>query len=169
MVPGGDMNEQSDRAELERAIYDGGEQNIPTASADEPVQETMSVCGVINSDGRYLMGKRKPGGSLGGCWEFIGGKVNMNEAPGLALKREFQEELGVDIALGPLFYRGSFQHNGTHFTLQAYKVELLSDDFTGVEHEALEWKTVPEMKELRMASSDYGVYEYLKYHPEEWS
>lgn len=163
------MDGHDETRDFERAIYDGSEPGIPTATADEPVQETMSVSGVVFRDGRYLMGKRKPGGTLGGCWEFIGGKVNRSEAPGVALKREFQEELGVEIDLGPLFYRGSFQHNGTHFTLQAYKAVVLSDDFTVSEHEKVDWVSVPEMVDLTMASSDYGIYEYLKYHPEEWS
>lgn len=161
-------DDRGDWTDTERAIYEGGEQNMPTASADEPVQETMSVSGVVVRHGRYLMGKRKPGGTLGGCWEFIGGKVNAGEAPGAALKREFQEELGVDIRIGRLFYRGSFQHNGTHFTLQAYTADLLSDDFRFEEHETVDWVAVPDMKKLEMASSDYGIYEYLRYHPEDW-
>ncbi len=36
--------------------------------------------------------------------KFPGGGVEFTEAPGVALAREFQEELGVKIDLGPLLY-----------------------------------------------------------------
>lgn len=36
--------------------------------------------------------------------KFPGGGVEAFEAPGVALVREFREELAVDIGLGPIFY-----------------------------------------------------------------
>ncbi|MFP4643198.1 MAG: (deoxy)nucleoside triphosphate pyrophosphohydrolase [Spirochaetales bacterium] len=142
------------------------ETSSPTATPDEPLQETMSVAGVARRGNTYLMAHRAPenGGDLADKWEFIGGKVSNHEAPAAALKREFLEELGVNIRVGPLFYRGSFQHKEVHFTLQAYLVGLVSDDFTLDEHDNVAWVTIEEMADLDMASSDYGIFEYLLYH-----
>lgn len=144
------------------------EASSPTASPDEPLQETMSVAGVVHRDGKYLMARRSRhmSSDLAGKWEFVGGKVANDEGPATALRREFAEELGVEIYVGPLFYRGSFQHRDTHFTLQVYLVTLQSEQFTLTEHEEVRWLTVPEMASLEMASSDYGVFEYLTYHPD---
>ncbi len=142
------------------------EQSSPTATPDEPLQETMSVAGVARRGDSYLMAHRAAEGDsdLADKWEFIGGKVGNHEAPAAALKREFLEELGVHIRVGPLFYRGSFQHKEVHFTLQAYLVDLLSENFSLEEHDHVAWVTIEQMAELDMASSDYGIFEYLLYH-----
>ena len=50
-----------------------------------------------DSDGKYLLGKRLDSQSWSGWWEFPGGKLETNESPSEALKREIFEELGVVI------------------------------------------------------------------------
>lgn len=140
----------------------------PSASPDEPLHETMSVAGVVWRHGTCLMAHRPATSksNLANKWEFVGGKVANNEGPAVALRREFMEELGVSIHVGPLFYRGSFQHKDIHFTLQAFLVDLESDRFTLAEHDEVRWLTLKEMTGLDMASSDYGIVEYLMYHPD---
>lgn len=49
---------------------------------------------------RLLAARRSAPESLAGLWEFPGGKVEAGEEPTLALLREVQEELGVDLELG---------------------------------------------------------------------
>lgn len=140
----------------------------PSATPDEPLHETMSVAGVVWRSGTCLMAHRPASSEsdLANKWEFVGGKVANNEGPAVALRREFFEELGVSVKVGPLFYRGSFQHKDIHFTLQAFVVHLESEDFTLSEHDEVRWLTLQEMVGLDMASSDYGIVEYLMYHPD---
>ena len=58
---------------------------------------------VIERRGRYLICQRRPGGFLGGCWEFPGGKREPGESWEACLRRELREELGVAItAIRPL-------------------------------------------------------------------
>ena len=47
-----------------------------------------------------LIAKRRPGGVLGGFWEFPGGKIEAGEAPKDCLVREFMEELGIVVKVG---------------------------------------------------------------------
>lgn len=67
--------------------------------------EPVSVVCLILQDqeGQVFIGKRPAHKRLGDLWEFPGGKVEPNEANELALRREIQEELGIEIGeLEPL-------------------------------------------------------------------
>jgi mutator protein MutT len=55
------------------------------------------VGGIIRKGEKYLLGKRPLGKSLGGHWEFIGGKIEPGETPEQALARECREEIALDI------------------------------------------------------------------------
>ena len=61
------------------------------------------AAGVLtDASGRVLLARRISGRDLAGAWEFPGGKIERNETPEQALKRELKEELGIDVQLGCL-------------------------------------------------------------------
>lgn len=57
---------------------------------------------LVRSDGSVLLQRRRFQAQHGGLWEFPGGKVERGETPAMALVREIEEELGVEIAPGDL-------------------------------------------------------------------
>ncbi len=62
----------------------------------------MVAAAVIYQNNKVLVSKRRPGGVLGGLWEFPGGKQERGEGLEDCLRRELQEELGVQVgALHP--------------------------------------------------------------------
>ena len=61
--------------------------------------------GAIIQDGRgrYFLARRGPAArNERGCWEFPGGAVEPGERLADALRREMQEEFGIDIEVGAL-------------------------------------------------------------------
>lgn len=54
------------------------------------------AAGIIWRKGRFLAARRPPGKPMEGYWEFPGGKQEKDESPMDALRRELNEELGVD-------------------------------------------------------------------------
>jgi 8-oxo-dGTP diphosphatase len=62
-------------------------------------------------------------------WEIPGGRLHEGEAVETALLREIQEELGVVLPLGPLFYVEPFIHvrEGLPHLLLTYRVDCPED------------------------------------------
>jgi 8-oxo-dGTP diphosphatase len=56
------------------------------------------VAGVLRDANSVLLTQRHKDSHLGGSWEFPGGKVEAGEAPVDALRREWREELGVQLS-----------------------------------------------------------------------
>ena len=53
------------------------------------------TCAIIERNGKILIARRAEGQKLAGKWEFPGGKVEDGESPGECLKRELEEEFGI--------------------------------------------------------------------------
>ena len=66
-------------------------------TADQrPVTEVAAGI-LLDGQGRYLLGQRPAGKPYAGYWEVPGGKIEAGESVFAALKREMQEELGIEI------------------------------------------------------------------------
>ncbi len=66
-----------------------------TATQRTPVDVAVGV--LIDPDGRFLLTSRPLGKVYAGYWEFPGGKLEAGETVEAALRRELQEELGIEI------------------------------------------------------------------------
>ncbi len=71
------------------------EASIPQGPAGAPVDVAVGI--LIKPNGDVLLAQRPPGKPFAGYWEFPGGKVEPGEAILAALKREFMEELGIEV------------------------------------------------------------------------
>ena len=72
------------------------DQNLKLGMPEGAVTE--AAVGVIQRDnGMVLLGERPAGKPWASYWEFPGGKIEPNETPEQALKRELQEELGIAV------------------------------------------------------------------------
>ena len=76
-----------------------------------PFQE-IGLAIVFNKDGELLIDQRLDTGSMGGMWEFPGGKKESNEPIEKTITREIKEEIGIDIKLVEMLL--SFQHTYSH-------------------------------------------------------
>jgi len=64
--------------------------------ADRAIVE-VAVGVLIRSDASFLLTSRPPGKVYAGYWEFPGGKLEPGETVATALRRELQEELGIEV------------------------------------------------------------------------
>ncbi|HEX9027874.1 MAG TPA: A/G-specific adenine glycosylase, partial [Anaerolineales bacterium] len=90
------------------AYRQGVQELRPVLPARPPVPHYVVTAGVIQREGRLLIARRPASGLLGGLWEFPGGKLQPGEDLPACLRREIQEELGVEIEVGSLL--GVYRH-----------------------------------------------------------
>ncbi len=116
-----------------------------------------SVAGIVVRGDRILVAKRLPGGAQGSKWEFPGGKVEVGESDEDALRREYKEELDVDIEIERRLGSTHFEHHGSGVTLSAYRVQLKSDHFRLTEHSEYGWARLDEIETLDFVDSDRSL------------
>ncbi|GHV87929.1 NUDIX hydrolase [Spirochaetia bacterium] len=126
----------------------------------------VSVAGIAVEGKKLFVARRVPGGDLGEKWEFPGGKAEEGETDEEALVREFQEEFGIRVTVGPLLASAVFEHRGQSLTLHAYLITLSSHDFTLSEHTEWDWVTIEGIEQLDFAGSDLKLLPALKVHLE---
>ncbi len=68
------------------------------------------TAGVILKAGCVLVCQRPLGGHHPGKWEFPGGKLEPGEDLPTCMRRELEEELGIDATVGPILWRTRHQY-----------------------------------------------------------
>jgi 8-oxo-dGTP diphosphatase len=126
------------------------------------LQKRESVAGVAIKGDKLFIARRRPGGDLGGKWEFPGGKVRPGESHTDTLKREYLEELSVSVEAGEKIGEARFVHGNTRFFLSALLVTLQSEDFFLKEHSEYRWVTFPELEQLDFAGSDRQIFPAIR-------
>lgn len=112
------------------------------------------VAAVFQRENTVLVCRKRAGLSNQGQWEFPGGKRNLEETFEAALIREITEELGVSIVVGHSL--GSYSHDSSSRTinLHCFVVRDWHGEFVPVDHDALQWCTVDELRLLRLSDAD---------------
>jgi 8-oxo-dGTP diphosphatase len=98
------------------------------------------VCGIIWKEGQVLIARRKSEKTLGGFWEFPGGKIEEGENPESALKRELKEELGMNVLIRRHFGTNIHEYENLKIQLMAYACDFVSATFQLTDHD--EWRFV---------------------------
>ena len=84
----------------------------------KPLQE-IGIGLVFNKNGEWLIDQRLESSSMGGMWEFPGGKKKPGESIEKTIERELKEELGIGVKVGEklLSFEHSYSHKKLYFTV----------------------------------------------------
>jgi 8-oxo-dGTP diphosphatase len=109
---------------------------------------------LFDTQGRVLIAQRPPGKHMAGGWEFPGGKLEPGEEARAGLKRELQEELGVDVIdASPLI---AYEHGYTdrRVFLDLWLVSRYTGEPRSVEGQPLQWVTLDELETVGLLEAD---------------
>lgn len=117
--------------------------------------ETIRVVGAAILDGRHLLAaQRAESASNGLRWELPGGKIEPGESPQDALRRELDEELGVEVEVGGLLGHGHATGEFFEISLVVYRTRIVGGQPTAREHRQLRWVSAEELADLDWTTAD---------------
>ncbi len=117
---------------------------------------------VIEKDSRVLIARRRKKDTLGGKWEFPGGKVEPGETPEKCLERELKEEFDIETKTGPLFLSTGFKYCLIPIELLVYRVKYIAGDFKINEHDEIRWAAINELDSYDFVSPDRPIVKALQ-------
>jgi 8-oxo-dGTP diphosphatase len=120
------------------------------ASTAKPIDVAVGI--LIAKNGDVLLGQRPPGKPFEGYWEFPGGKVEAGEAILDALKREFVEELGLQIVNATAWCCVQYRYPHAHVRLHFYISRDWHGEPQGLEGQAFAWQGRVDVEPLLPAT-----------------
>lgn len=120
------------------------------------------VGAIVERDGAVFAARRNAERSAGGLWEFPGGKIEAGETAEDALRRELQEELSVDVAVGPFVDRSLSDVGTARIELTCYAAQFTGEDPTASsDHDAMQWVPLTKLSSLQWAPGDVPLLDGL--------
>ncbi len=118
---------------------------------------------VIEKDSKILIAQRSEKSKChAGLWEFPGGKVEADETLQECLKRELNEELGINAEIGEYFCTSSFYLGTTQYDMCVFKVTSFQGEIKLNEHSAIAWVTAAELSNYTYPDPDLPIVELLQ-------
>ena len=98
---------------------------------------------LVQDDGRCLLTSRPPGKVYAGYWEFPGGKLEAGESVVEALRRELQEELGIEVTAAALWRTEMVDYPHALVRLNFCKVTAWTGALAMREGQQCAWQQLP--------------------------
>lgn len=115
-----------------------------------PIDVAVGI--LIKPNGDVLLGQRPAGKPYPGYWEFPGGKVEAGEAIADALKREFMEELGIEILTAEPWCGVEHVYPHAHVRLHFFISRLWRGQPQSLEGQAFAWQGSVQVEPLLPAT-----------------
>jgi 8-oxo-dGTP diphosphatase len=116
------------------------------------------VIAVIISQGQTLVAWRDEKLHQGGCYEFPGGKVEVGETPEQALRREVQEETGLDINISRCLAHFCFDYPDRSLQLLFYRCGLARANSRCTQWQ---WISLAQLADLSFPAANQAILKRL--------
>lgn len=115
------------------------------------------VAGILRDKEKVLIAQRGKGKHQEYKWEFPGGKIEENESDEDALKREFKEELDIDINVDNFLCEVVYKYPQMEVKIRSYFISTNDRDIKNLEHESMQWVSIQELKKYDLVAADVFI------------
>ena len=122
---------------------------------------TVTAAIIKNNDGKILICQRADNASMGGMWEFPGGKLENDETLEDCIIRECKEELSIEISIKSIFAQTDYQYPDKliHFTF--FNAFITHGSIEMNVHQNIKWADLSEIKNYRFCPADIDILDML--------
>lgn len=135
--------------------------STPNTAVNRAVIHVMAGA-IADTAGRILVAKRPEHVHQGGLWEFPGGKLQPDESPEQGLRRELNEELGIQVRTSQPLIRVYHDYGDRQVLLDVHRV----DDYLGRPHgregQPLDWLHPDAMEAAQFPAADRPIINALR-------
>lgn len=124
--------------------------------------KTLRVVAAVIRDENKIFATQRGYGEFKDRWEFPGGKIEAEETPQQALKREIQEELDTKISVGNLIDTIEYDYPEFHLSMDCFWCEIVKGDLVLREHEAARWLDKNTIDDVDWLPADITLVEKIK-------
>ncbi|MBD2005846.1 MULTISPECIES: 8-oxo-dGTP diphosphatase MutT [Cyanophyceae] len=124
--------------------------------------KSIGVAVIWNEQRQILIDRRRPGGLMGGLWEFPGGKIEPGETVVECIKREIKEELGIEIEVGDRLIVIDYTYSQFSITLNVHHCQHLKGIPQPIESEEVRWVTLDQLDQYPFPAANIQIINALR-------
>lgn len=122
----------------------------------------IGVAVIWNDRGQILVDRRRWEGTLGGLWEFPGGKIEPGETVEDCIKREIWEETGIVIVVGDHLITIDHTYAHLRVTLTVHHCRYLTGIPQPLECDEVRWVTLEEIDQFTFPKANEQIIAFLR-------
>ncbi|MBD2567795.1 8-oxo-dGTP diphosphatase MutT [Anabaena lutea] len=117
----------------------------------------IGVAVIWNNQEQILIDRRRPGGTMGGLWEFPGGKIELGETIEECIQREIYEELGIEIKVGEHLITIDHTYKDLRVTLTVHHCYHLTGIPQAIECDEIRWVSLDELDSFTFPEANVEI------------